>query len=1210
MKGSHQAFVAIGFYNDNSSENISNEVFWSSAFSEIATITEIGIAKGVDVGITSIKAIKDGVISNELSLVVTAAVLESIQITPATVSLAKGNRQQYTAMGFYSDETSRELTQEVSWRSRDTSTATISEAGLAFGVGVGNSTITAVKDGVMSNDGRLTVTAAALESIQITPAVVSLAKGNSQQYTALGFYSDETSRELTQEVSWRSRDTSTATISEAGLVVGVGVGNSTITAVKDGVMSNDARLTVTAAALESIQITPAVVSLAKGNSQQYTAMGFYSDETSRELTQEVSWRSRDTSIATISEAGLVVGVGVGNSTITAVKDGVMSNDGRLTVTAAALESIQITPAVVSLAKGNSQQYTALGFYSDDTSRNISNEVSWFSSTTTVATISEQGVAVGVGVGETMISAVKDGVMSNESSLMVTAAVVERIQISPAAVSLAKGNRQQYTALGFYSDDTSRDISNEVSWRSSVIAVVTISEQGMAVGVGVGETIISAIINGVMSNESSLTVTAAVVEHIQISPAVVSLAKGNRQQYTAMGFYSDETSRELTQEVSWRSRDTSIATISEAGLAIGVGVGNSTITAVKDGVMSNDGRLTVTAAALESIQITPAVVSFAKGNSQQYTAMGFYSDETSRELTQEVSWRSRDTSIATISEAGLAIGVGVGNSIITAVKDGVVSNDGRLTVTAVALESIQITPAVVSLAKGNSQQYTVLGFYSDDTSRNISNEVSWRSSATTVATISEQGMAVGVGVGKTMIRAVKDGVMSNESSLTVTAAVVERIQISSAAVSLAKGNRQQYTALGFYSDDTSRDISNEVSWRSSVTAVVTISEQGMAVGVDIGETIISAVKDGVMSNEANLTVTAAVVERIQISPAAASLAKGNLQQYTALGFYSDDTSRDISNEVSWRSSATRVATISEQGMAVGVDIGETSISAVKDGVMSNRANLIVSEAVLESIIISPINASIIKGSILQHAATGIYSDGVSQDLTQEVSWRSSDTSIATISEAGVAVGVGVGSSTINAVKDGIISNDGRLTVIGISEPVNYFVNVKPKNTVIFVGSAQQFEAELIYDDGSKETLSNDRVIWNSSAFNIVTITNTGRANGIVNGGTQIKATLIDNVNVWGETTLSVINVQSLFAYTMNVSGSNILNIGDKAGLTVNGLYSLSNSGFVDLTYSSIWTSSDPSVIRMEGPIMYAVGSGTATITASYEGRVSTGEFIVR
>ncbi|WP_236797453.1 Ig-like domain-containing protein, partial [Aliivibrio fischeri] len=176
---------------------------------------------------------------------------------------------------------------------------------------------------------------------------------------------------------------------------------------------------------------------------------------------------------------------------------------------------------MSLAKGNSQQYTALGFYSDDTSRNISNEVSWFSSTTTVATISEQGVAVGVGVGETMISAVKDGVMSNESSLMVTAAVVERIQISPAAVSLAKGNRQQYTALGFYSDDTSRDISNEVSWRSSVIAVVTISEQGMAVGVGVGETIISAIINGVMSNESSLTVTAAVVEHIQISPAVVS-----------------------------------------------------------------------------------------------------------------------------------------------------------------------------------------------------------------------------------------------------------------------------------------------------------------------------------------------------------------------------------------------------------------------------------------------------------------------------------------------------------------------------------------------------------------------------------------------------------------------------------------------------------------------------------------------------------------
>ncbi|MUK39473.1 hypothetical protein GNP82_18205, partial [Aliivibrio fischeri] len=963
-----------------------------------------------------------------------------------------------------------------------------------------------------------------VKNITLGVSDLKIAKGGYQAFVAIGFYSDDSSENISDEVFWSSTFSEIATITEIGIAKGLDVGITSIKAIKDGIISNELSLTVTAAGLESIQITPAVVSLAKGNSQQYTAMGFYSDETSRELTQEVSWHSRDTSIATISDVGLVVGVGVGNSTITAVKDGVMSNDGRLTVTAAALESIQITPAVVSL--------------------------------------------------------------------------------------VAKGNSQQYTAMGFYSDETSRELTQEVSWRSRDTSIATISEAGLVVGVGVGNSTITAVKDGVMSNDGRLTVTTAALESIQITPAVVSLAKGNSQQYTAMGFYSDESSRELTQEVSWRSRDTSIATISEAGLVVGVGVGNSTITAVKDGVVSNDGRLTVTAAALESIQITPAVVSLAKGNSQQYTAMGFYSDETSRELTQEVSWRSRDTSIATISEAGLVVGVGVGNSIITAVKDGVVSNDGRLTVTAAALESIQITPAVVSLAKGNSQQYTVLGFYSDDTSRNISNEVSWRSSATTVATISEQGMAVGVGVGKTMISAVKDGVMSNESSLTVTAAVVERIQISPAAVSLAKGNRQQYTALGFYSDDTSRDISNEVSWRSSVTAVVTISEQGMAVGADIGETIISAVKDGVMSNEANLTVTAAVVDRIQISPAAASLAKGNLQQYTALGFYSDDTSRDISNEVSWRSSATRVATISEQGMAVGVDIGETIISAVKDGVMSNRANFIVSEAVLESIIISPINASIIKGSILQHAATGIYSDGASQDLTREVSWRSSDTSIATISEAGVAVGVDVGSSTINAVKDGIISNDGRLAVIGISEPVNYFVNVKPKNTAIFVGSAQQFEAEFIYDDGSKETLSNDRVIWNSSAVNIATITNLGRAKGIVDGGTRIKATLVDNVNVWGETTLSVINVQSLFSYTMNVFGSNTLNIGDKSGLTVNGLYSLSNGGFVDLTYSSVWTSSNPSVIRMEGPIMHAVSSGSVTITATYEGRVSSGEFIVR
>ncbi|MGN2614207.1 Ig-like domain-containing protein [Aliivibrio fischeri] len=875
-----------------------------------------------------------------------------------------------------------------------------------------------------------------------------------------------------------------------------------------------------------------------------------------------------------------------------------------------VKNITLGVSDLKIAKGGYQAFVAIGFYSDDSSENISDEVFWSSTFSEIATITEIGIAKGLDVGITSIKAIKDGIISNELSLTVTAAALESIQITPAVVSLAKGNSQQYTAMGFYSDESSRELTQEVSWRSRDTSIATISEAGLVVGVSVGNSTITAVKDGVVSNDGRLTVTAAALESIQITPAVVSLAKGNSQQYTAMGFYSDETSRELTQEVSWRSRDTSIATISEAGLVVGVGVGNSTITAVKDGVMSNDGRLTVTTAALESIQITPAVVSFAKGNSQQYTAMGFYSDESSRELTQEVSWRSRDTSIATISEAGLVVGVGVGNSTITAVKDGVVSNDGRLTVTTAALESIQITPAVVSFAKGNSQQYTAMGFYSDESSRELTQEVSWRSRDTSIATISEAGLVVGVGVGNSTITAVKDGVMSNDGRLTVTTAALESIQITPAVVSLAKGNSQQYTAMGFYSDESSRELTQEVSWRSRDTSIATISEAGLVVGVGVGNSTITAVKDGVVSNEGRLTVTTAALESIQITPAVVSLAKGNSQQYTAMGFYSDETSRELTQEVSWRSSAIAVATISEQGMAVGVDVGETIISAVKDGVISNRVNLIVNEAVLESIIISPVNASIIKGSTLQHAATGIYSDGTSQELTQEVSWRSSDTSIAIISEVGVAIGVDVGSSTITAVKDGILSNDGRLTVIAISEPVNYFVSVKPKHSVIFVGGEQQFEAELVYDDGSREILPNSRVMWNSSAFNIATITNTGRAKGIVDGGTRIQATLVDNVNVWGETTLSVINVQSLFAYTINVTGGVVLNYGDRLGLTVTGLYSLSNGGFVDLTYTSIWTSSDHNVIRMEGPVAYAVGFGSATITATYEGRVSSVELTVR
>ena len=117
----------------------------------------------------------------------------------------------------------------------------------------------------------------------------------------------------------------------------------------------------------------------------------------------------------------------------------------------------------------------------------------------------------------------------------------------------------------------------------------------------------------------------------------------------------------------------------AGLATGVGEGNAGITATSGSVVSNEAALTVTAPILESIGVTPVTASILNGLTQQYTATGTYSDASTADITSSVIWASSNTGVATIDLAGLATGVGEGNTDITASLGSVESDVATLTV---------------------------------------------------------------------------------------------------------------------------------------------------------------------------------------------------------------------------------------------------------------------------------------------------------------------------------------------------------------------------------------------------------------------------------------------------------------------------------------------------------------------------------------------------
>ena len=841
--------------------------------------------------------------------------------------------------------------------------------------------ITALAVGVLEPLTSQPAGAAVLVSISVSPTTASVAAGDTQQFTATGHYLTGPTQNLTDSVTWSS-SSSSATISNAsgsqGLATGVSTGAATITASDpSATLSGTAALVVTPAVLVGITVSPPSASVAAGDTQQFTATGVYSDTSTANLTDSVTWSSSSSS-ATISNAsgsqGLATGVSTGAATITASDpSATLSGTAALVVTPAVLVGITVSPPSASVAAGDTQQFTATGVYSDTSTANLTDSVTWSSSSSS-ATISNasgsQGLATGVSTGATTITASDpSATLSGTAALVVTPAVLVGITVSPPSASVAAGDTQQFTATGVYSDTSTANLTDSVTWSSSSSSA-TISNasgsQGLATGVSTGAaTITASDPSATLSGTAALVVTPAVLVGITVSPPSASVAAGDTQQFTATGVYSDTSTANLTDSVTWSSSSSS-ATISNAsgsqGLATGVSTGAATITASDpSATLSGTAALVVTPAVLVGITVSPPSASVAAGDTQQFTATGVYSDTSTANLTDSVTWSSSSSS-ATISNAsgsqGLATGVSTGAATITASDpSATLSGTAALVVTPAVLVGITVSPPSASVAAGDTQQFTATGVYSDTSTANLTDSVTWSSSSSS-ATISNasgsQGLATGVSTGAATITASDpSATLSGTAALVVTPAVLVGITVSPPSASVAAGDTQQFTATGVYSDTSTANLTDSVTWSSSSSSA-TISNasgsQGLATGVSTGAaTITASDPSATLSGTSALVVTPAVLVGITVSPPSASVAAGDTQQFTATGVYSDTSTANLTDSVTWSSSSSS-ATISNasgsQGLATGVSTGAATITASDpSATLSGTAALVVTPAEL-------------------------------------------------------------------------------------------------------------------------------------------------------------------------------------------------------------------------------------------------------------------------
>ena len=999
-----------GTYSNSSTQDLTSLATWSVADSSILEISSSGLVTALSAGTTIVTAVYEG-FSIERSIAVKALV--DLTISPTSLTMAIASTQQLSVSGRYTDNSVENLDNLVVWVSSDPSVASISSSGLVLAVSAGTISITASMENV--DKVAQVVVLPNLSSLSVTEVSSNLKVAETFQLTLTGLYSDFSTQDLTSLATWSVADSAILEVSSTGLVTALSAGTTTVTAAYEGF---SVERSITVKALVDLTISPTSLTLAIASTQQLSVSGRYTDNSVENLDNLVVWASSDPSIASISSSGVVLAVSAGTISITASMENV--DKVAQVVVLPNLSSLSVTEVSSNLKVAETFQLTLTGLYSDSSTQDLTSLATWSVADSAILEVSSSGLVTALSAGTTAVTAIYEG-FSVERSITVKALV--DLTISPTSLTLAIASSQQLSVTGLYTDNSVEAFDNQVTWETSDVNVASISNSGVVTGVSSGDVSITASVDAV-SSSLSVTVSPATLQSIVINSQVTQIAAGLTSSFSAKGLYSDGTEQSLSDQLVWSVADTSIASInSETGLLTALKAGTTSVIASKEG-LSSSIIITVSQASLTEIAITPSIISLAAGSSETVNVTAIFSDNTKQDVSSQVEWLNSNEQVAVIESNSFTVFALVAGSTTLSASISGQQADLSVNVTDAELVSLSLSPVNASIPLGQSQQYSAQGTFTDGSVQDLTSEVTWLSSDEGKALISNteslEGFAESIAVGSVTLTAVL-GDIQQGTLLTIANAALSSIEIQPANQVLAKGTNAQIKALGYYTDGSLIDLTSKVIWSSSDSAFIDLlsANNGTVTGLNQGSALVSATLEGI-SGLGNVTVTDATLQSIAISTAQTMVPSGITQKLTATGTYSDMSTKNLSQQVTWKSDDVAKATVSnngaESGLLRALSPGQLTISASL-GTLSDQINIDVTDPVLTSIQVSTTSAQLNVSSSTQASAIASFSDSSTLDVSSQVNWLSSDVNVASIgntaSDKGLVRGLSTGIVNISA-----------------------------------------------------------------------------------------------------------------------------------------------------------------------------------------------------
>jgi len=1183
-------------------------VTWSSSNSAVATVSTSGLVAGVGAGTVAIVATSGGKVA-AATVTVKPIPVGSVAISPKTETVTVGTQTQLTVT--VTDSLGNVIANPaVAWSSTNNGIAFVSSTGLVQGVAPGVAQVIA-QSGAKADTNTTTVIAAPTASVTVTPNPVTIIVGQSAILTAT--QKDGNGNVLSgRSVTWQSAATGNVTVSAGGVdpvtqldtctATGVASGGPiTVTASSGNNVNGTTQVTVSNVPVAFVVLTPNLFTVNVRFTSTVVAKAY--DANNNLLAgRQFTWSTKSGgSIASVDQTGLVTGVAAGSDSVYASTGG-KTGGGGITVTLAPVSSVVIVPTTATITAAQTLQMSDT--LDDSQGDTLVRPVTWTSSKSGVATVSNTGLVRPVGGlndSGTVTITVSSGGKSASATVTIVQDPVATIAVSPPSSTINASQTQQLTAT--LTDAGGANLTGRpIAWSSSNPSVATVSNTGLVSPTGLNDTgtVTITATSGSAGGTATVTIGQDPVGSVSVAPTSSTINATQTQQLTAT--VKDGGGAVLSgRTVTWTSSNPSVATVSGTGLVSPTGANDSgtvTITATTGG-KSGTATVAIAQDPVANVTVTPPSSNISATQTQQLSAT--LTDASGATLTgRTVTWSSSNTGIATVSNTGLVSPTGANDSgtVTITATSGSASGTATVTIAQDPVATVTVTPPSSSISATQTQQLTAT--LKDAGGTVITGRpVTWSSSNTAVATVSNTGLVSPTGVNDsgTVTITASSGGKSGTATVAITQDPIASVTLAPPTSSISATQTQQLTATVKDAGGTVL-TGRAITWSSSNTAIATVSNSGLVspTGANDSGTVTITATSGGVNGTATVAITQDPVASVAVAPLSSTISATQTQQLTA-------TLKDAGGTVltgraiTWSSSNTAIATVSNTGLVTPTganDSGTVTITATSGGV-NGTATVAITQDPVASVTVAPPTSTINAAQTQQLNAT--LKDAGGTVLTgRAITWSSSNTAIATVSNTGLVSPTGAndsGTVTITATSGGV---NGTATVAITQDPVAS-VTVAPPSSSISATQTQQLTATL--KDAGGTALTGRAITWSSSNTAIATVSNTGLVSPTGPNDTGTVTITATSGGVNGTATVAI--TQDPVASVAIAPPTSTISATQTQQLTA----TLKDAGGTVLTGRPVtWTTSDPTIATVSNTgLVSPTGpndTGTVTITATSGG----------